>query len=275
MDFISMFLIHRKNYIIIIFTAIIVLYIAISFYETQRRNMIRVNNELIYIHHNEVYMLNHAISIKDTDIAEMTDQNNILHTKLTYANSNHQTLEYEFETLQQQFEDLRRRYHWEMGTSDGLMWDLGLREIDAPLITHATTDPDKIDMIIRHFNAMYSGDLDAYLATIQGGDTWEYPGINPDSDDWWGEDWTWTDWLLQTFHRIAAREYYRMEVKFIPDWWYHNLDPEWGRQTSGHLFVWVLVQETPDSEPFLRAYPLGITSRGGANWNEWRIYDYH
>jgi len=278
MKYILQFLLRHINFVLIISISAIVLLATVIIYEIRWRNMVRTNNKTADIHYYEIHTLNYEISTRDTSIAEITYQNNILRTdiaaiqdEIIYANRNRHIVENRFNDLQQQFDNLQQRY-WEMGTSHNVMWMLGLLDMDAPLITHPTTDPDKIDMIIRHFNAMYSGDLDAYLLTLSNGHEWVYPGVDLESDD--GEsNWTWTDWMLITFRNIAEQEYYRMEVKFIPDWWYFN--QEWGRQTSGHLPVWVLVQETPESEPFLRFYPLGVTSRGGPNWNEWKIFDYH
>ena len=273
MALILKFLIPRKTYVIIISTAVIVLLAVVVFYETNRRSMTRASHEMIDSHHNEVYALNHEISARDRDIAQMADQYSRLNARLTNANSSRQTLQNRYNSLQQQFDDLSLRYR-EIG-SHNITQSLGLRDFDAPLISHVTADPDKIDMIVRHFSAMHTGDLDAYLLTVNGGQYWEYPGVAFGSDNWWDWDggWTWVDFLLLTFHRISEREYYRMEVKFIPDWWPRYLDsyPVWG----GHLWVWVLVQETPDSEPFLRQYSLGVTASGGENWNEWRVYDYH
>jgi len=269
MEIMLKFLIQHKNYVIIISIAVFVLCEVVTFYETSQLNMVHEKNEMIDNHHNEIHMLNHEIYIREMDIVEITDQYSALHTELaatqdevTYANSNHQA-------LQQQFDDLHRRY-WEMrGSHDFGEW-MRLFDINAPLISHITADPDKIDMIVRHFNAMYSGDLDAYLSTLMGGCSWEYPGVDPESD--WSGEWTWTDWMLRTYRSVAEREYYRMEVKFIPDWWHHNPERE---RTAGYMSVWILVQETPNSEPFLRSYSLGVSSRGGANFDEWRIYDYH
>jgi len=267
------FLTQHEDYVIFIFVVIIALSF-VTFYETGRWNKIRANNEMIDHHHNEVYMLNQEIAVLEMEIAKKTEQNNVLHTKIaatqdevTYANSNYQTLESEFDYLQQQFDNLHQRY-WSMQNT---MRVLRVHEIDAPLTTHVTTDPDKIDVIIRHFNAMYSGDLDAYLSTLMGGCSWEYPGVDPESD--WSAEWTWTDWMLRTFRSVAEREYYRMEVKVIPDWWHSN--PEGERRTSGHLTVGVLEQETPDCKPSLRDWSLGISSSGGENFDEWKIYDYH
>ena len=273
------FLTRYKYYVATISIAVIVLSGVVVFYETQRRNMISANSEMLDLHNDEVYALNQAIYLRDANIEEMAGQNNALQAQLAaqeeiiYANTNHQVLEEELADLQQQFDDLQQ-LHWE---TEWISWEMGLREMDAPLMTHATADPGKVDMIVRHFNAMYSGDLQAYLATINNSESWEYPGLvftMDDMQDWPTDGWTWVDWMLMTFRRISEREYYRMEVKFIPDWW-HSAAGEWGRQTSGHLPVWVLVQETPDSTPFLRSYPLMITSTGGENWNEWRVYDYH
>jgi len=273
MEQILKFLIRHEDYVIFV-SIVFIAFSVVTFYEAGRWNMIRANNEMIDHHHNEVYMLNQEIAVMEMEIAEMTEQNNLLHTKLattqdevTYANSNYQTLENEFDYFQQQFDDLRQRY-WSM---QHMPWMLMVDEMDAPLITHVSTDPDKIDMIIRHFNAIHSGDLEAYVSTLLGGHNWEYPGVDPDSD--WNSEWTWLDWMLRTFRDNAERGYYRMEVKVIPDWWHSN--PEREQQTSGYLTVGVLVQKTPDCEPSLRHWSLGISSSGGENFDEWKIYDYH
>jgi len=257
----------------IISIAVIVLISVVAYYEAGIRNIHRINSEIL---ENQLHMLNHEIYIRDTTIAEMAAQNNLLYNDLAatqekkaYINTNLQEREEMYQHLYRRFLHLRYQY-WEMGTGRNLMWWLGIQEMYTSLVTHTTTNQGKIDMIIRHFNAMYSGDLDAYLSTVQGGHNWVYPGFNPETDD--DDNWTWVDWMLGTFRHRAEREYYRMEVKFIPDWPY---SPERGRSTGGHLMVWILVQETPESEPFLRVYPLGVTPRGGPNWNEWRVYDYH
>jgi len=269
MAFILKYLIRHKIYVIMISVAVIVLSAVVAFYETGRRNMVRANNEMIDLHHNEVYMLSHEISIRDINIAEMATQNNALHVEnaamhgeITYAHSNRHIAENSLNDLQQQFDDLQSRY-WR---NHMLAWDMGLLEMDAPIITHVATDSGKIDMLVRHFNAMYAGDLDTYLATLIDGEYWEHPGIDPESGEWRDRDGgrTWTDFLLLTFRDIAGREYYRAELRLVPDWWWsHN--SEWERQTSGHLLVRVLVQETPDSEPFLRFHSVSVTSSGGPN----------
>jgi len=164
------------------------------------------------------------------------------------------------------------------------MQNMGLRSMGVPLVTHVTTPPGKFDVITRHLTAMYAGDLDGFVATLNNNHTWQYPGIAfqiEDFDDWWDyidwDNWTWIDFMVLEYRQIAEREYYRMEIKAISDdfWWMTFPDWEWSRPTNGFIAVWVLVQETPDCEPFLRSYSFGVTAMGGANWNEWKIFDWH
>jgi len=264
-----------RNYITVISYVVSIFFAIVVFYEMGRHNMARSVNIMIDMHQNEVYMLNHEIYTMSMNIAEKTEQNNTLQTDLrrqryetARINTSRLTLQRNFDNLQQQF-DYLQHWYWEISGNNLMRW-MGLYDMDAPLITHANTDPAKIDVILRHFNAMHIGDLDAYLDTLHNGHDWIYPGVDFETYGWSG--WTWVDWMLVAFRDVSAREYYRMEVRFVPDWPYY---PGWGRLGMGHLPVWVLAQETPESEPFLRGYNLSLTPSGGRNWNEWRIYDHH
>lgn len=278
------FLTQHKQYalaVAIALFALVVLSATVIIYETERRDIISANDYMAYLHHNEVYSLTQEILLREQAIEEIADRKNILHTELfasqeetRYASRNQQSTADSLYELQQRFDELLFRFNYERQQHGDLNhfrwveWHLRLNEMDASMVIHADADPEKIDMIVRHFNAKYTGDLEAYLATVHRGYTWEYPGIafgDYDTDNWdW--EWSWIDWMLLNFRSVSEREYYRMEVKFIPGAVLGS---------SGSIQVLVLVQATPDSRPFLREYTIAITSIGGENFDEWRIYDYH
>jgi len=265
-----------------IFTAtitVLILAAIIANYETERRSIIRTNNVITALHIQEISALqadNAYIQLErdrifldhrmtEDSLANMAQQ--LVDTRRELANS------------QRHFDDLQRRYH-EMRNEEWIVW--ALRDIDAPTITHVTADPDIVDLIIRHFNAKYSGDLAGFLDTINGGHTWEYPGAafsvecpNDWNAFWEHENWLWGDWMVMRFRQVAEHEYYRMTVRFVPDWERWHWEWDWEFTWGGTLWVTLVVQETPESLPFLRSYPVALTASGGLNRNEWRVFDYH
>ena len=260
----------HKTPIIITTTALLVLLYVIIYYEATRRNITSASNE-------RIAFLQQEIAAGEAQIAYLTQENYDLQVvfcllyntehMLAISRANYTALlnahaETRLELINATEEERYWRYrYWR---NNWIMHDLRMYDMDAPIITSVNADPAIIDMVTRHFNAMYTGNLEEYLATIVGGDTWEYPGISI-SDDAWGDrdgDWTWTDWLMLTFRRVSEQENYRMSVRVIPG------RPSW---ISHQLSVWVLVQPTPDCEPFLDMYSLHISLADGV----WRVHDYH
>jgi len=267
MERITNFIIKHKTHAIIISIALIILLYTIVFYEATRRNITSASNDRISFLQYQIDNLHHEISIRDTRYFELQTKLATAQYAITDTHARHSALMESYENLQQQhdttyeqFRDLQYRY-W---NTSHYVWMFDLYNMYAPTITHATACPNKVDMIIRHLTAMYTGDLQGYLATVSGGDTWEYPGAAFSGENWnWeADDWTWTDWMLLTFRDISEREYYRMNVRFIPgrNWW-----PE------QHVLTWVLAQETPDCEPVLWFHSLHVSRENGV----WRVHDYH
>jgi len=116
---------------------------------------------------------------------------------------------------------------------------LGLYDTGAPLIVSADIEREFIDFIVKHFNAMYSGDVETYKETLSP-EVWQ------------------SDYMMEKVLRFVDETYYHAEVKIIPYFGH------------GYIPIYILVQKDEDSEPEIQVYNTGIYYTDG----EVGVYDY-
>ena len=136
-------------------------------------------------------------------------------------------------------EDRRRfqEFYWE---NVHVLSSLGLRCFDAPLILHEGADMTLVNLIIEHFDALFAGDEERFMATI--------------SDSEWSQE-----FMMWRFYDIQRFRRYRTKVKFIPS------------AIMGYRAVFILVQNYEDSEPELQWWPVAIGYYSG----RWFVFDHH
>ena len=117
-----------------------------------------------------------------------------------------------------------------------------LYDMDGPLFVPAHIDKGLADFIVKHFTAMYTGDVETYKSTVSP-TTWSH------------------EYLMGRLLTVAENEYYRAEVKFINEW----------NDTWWNLSVTVLEQEFEDSEPRINVWPVILAHTDG----KWFVNDYH
>jgi len=122
-----------------------------------------------------------------------------------------------------------------------------------PIVVHESVTREDIDFVVRHFQALYAGDVGTFLETITR-DRRRHVEVTDDN----GLDWGYIRMLEWLRYRGEVR-YYRVEVKVIPE------------LRHGFVPISVLVQRYPNSPPFMREYWTGFVRRDDGSW---RVYIY-
>ena len=135
--------------------------------------------------------------------------------------------------------------------SSAMEWFFGIHEMGTPIVIHESVTREDIDLVVRHFQALYTGDVETYLETITR-DGRRHVEVTDDNSLGWGYT-----RMLEWLRRRGEVGYYRVEVKVIPE------------LRHGFVPISVLVQRYPDSPPFMREYWTGFVQRDDGSW---RIY---